>query len=360
MPHDLPGPIWNDLKPAVHAAICRFLQAAPKAAPVPSHHEEQPDGAVIPVDPSEMQAATELGPDGKEWAKTEAGYKHVESLMAKADGETRAPYWHGWALRGAFVAGAEGQEGRGAAPKDHELRELVNRLRDIAREFHGSQQLRERIAAEILPMRDSLAAPKAATGEPVHGDKLPPVGSRVFIRHGRDDDAHACTVTGYYAWSDLGGNKSLHRVFVRLVYEGTDTQQARMLCDCYPTAEAALAQAAPQQEAQEPALFVSAKQLAALTDPDDPDGEHGRYLPVRKTSKGLFTQALYTAPQPAPAPLSEREAFEAKFGVPGGVHWDVDGYVVNEDYLNSYLCNRFVGQWKAWQARAALAAQGGK
>lgn len=64
-------------------------------------------------------------------------------------------------------------------------------------------------------------------------------------------------------------------------------------------------QAAPQQEAQEPALFVSAKQLAALTDPDDPDGEHGRYLPVRKTTKGLFTQALYTAPQPAPAPLGD-------------------------------------------------------
>lgn len=57
-----------------------------------------------------------------------------------------------------------------------------------------------------------------------------------------------------------------------------------------------------QQEAQEPALFVSSKQLAALTDPDDPDGEHGRYLPVRKTTKGPFTQALYTAPQPAPAP----------------------------------------------------------
>ena len=63
-------------------------------------------------------------------------------------------------------------------------------------------------------------------------------------------------------------------------------------------------EAAPQQEAQEPALFVSAKQLAALTDPDDPDGEHGRYLPVRKTTKGLFTQALYTAPQPAPALLA--------------------------------------------------------
>lgn len=48
-----------------------------------------------------------------------------------------------------------------AAPKDHELRELVNRLRGIAIEFHNSQQLRERIAAEILPMRDALPAPKA-------------------------------------------------------------------------------------------------------------------------------------------------------------------------------------------------------
>lgn len=90
----------------------------------------------------------------------------------------------------------------------------------------------------------------AKAGEPVHGDVLPPVGSRVYIRHGRDNDAHACMVTGYYAWGDLGGDKRLHRVFVRLVYEGTDIQQARMLCDCYPTAEAALAQAAPQQEAQ--------------------------------------------------------------------------------------------------------------
>lgn len=33
MPHQLPGPIWNDLKPAVHAAICKFISAAP-AAPV--------------------------------------------------------------------------------------------------------------------------------------------------------------------------------------------------------------------------------------------------------------------------------------------------------------------------------------
>lgn len=32
MPHRLPGPIWNNLKPAVYAAVCKFLQVAPKAA----------------------------------------------------------------------------------------------------------------------------------------------------------------------------------------------------------------------------------------------------------------------------------------------------------------------------------------
>lgn len=31
-------------------------------------------------------------------------------------------------------------------PKDHQIRELVNQLRDIAIEYHGIQQLRERIA----------------------------------------------------------------------------------------------------------------------------------------------------------------------------------------------------------------------
>lgn len=81
--------------------------------------------------------------------------------------------------------------------------------------------------------------------DPVEGDQLPPIGSRVFIRHGRDDDAHACIVTGYYVWGDLKGDKRLHRVFVRMVYEGTQTQNARMLCDCYKTEAEALA-AAPQ------------------------------------------------------------------------------------------------------------------
>jgi hypothetical protein len=77
--------------------------------------------------------------------------------------------------------------------------------------------------------------------EPVEGDLMPAIGSRVFILHARDDLAHACTVTGFYVWADLGGSVNLHRVFVRLVYEGTNTPQARMLSGCWPTEAEALA-----------------------------------------------------------------------------------------------------------------------
>lgn len=92
--------------------------------------------------------------------------------------------------------------------------------------------------AELARLFPEPAVPKL---EPIEGDVLPAIGSRVFIRHGRDDAAHACTVTGYYAWGDLGGARHLHRLFVRLVYEGTDCAQARLLADCHLTAEAALA-----------------------------------------------------------------------------------------------------------------------
>lgn len=56
-----------------------------------------------------------------------------------------------------------------AAPvpmKDHQLRELVNELRDIAVEYHGTQQLRERIARTVrvamLQCSDSELQRKAA------------------------------------------------------------------------------------------------------------------------------------------------------------------------------------------------------
>lgn len=42
--------------------------------------------------------------------------------------------------------------------RDHEKRELVSRLTNVAVEFHGAQQLRARIAAEVLPAIESAVA----------------------------------------------------------------------------------------------------------------------------------------------------------------------------------------------------------
>lgn len=38
------------------------------------------------------------------------------------------------------------------AQKDHEIREAINQLRDVAVQFHAAQQLRERIAGIVLPL----------------------------------------------------------------------------------------------------------------------------------------------------------------------------------------------------------------
>jgi hypothetical protein len=59
---------------------------------------------------SEAQSNT-TGPDGHEWAKTEAGYEFVTSMIPRAYDKQNL-MWHGWALREAFVAGAEWQEKR--------------------------------------------------------------------------------------------------------------------------------------------------------------------------------------------------------------------------------------------------------
>jgi hypothetical protein len=51
--------------------------------------------------------------------------------------------------------------------KDHEIRELVNQIRDIAIEYHGTQQLRERIAHVIH------AAMLKDGNSPAHSDCCP-------------------------------------------------------------------------------------------------------------------------------------------------------------------------------------------
>jgi hypothetical protein len=58
-----------------------------------------------------MSESKTTGPDGHEWAKTDAGYKFVNTMLTRADDKANL-MWHGWALREAFVAGAEWQEKR--------------------------------------------------------------------------------------------------------------------------------------------------------------------------------------------------------------------------------------------------------
>ena len=78
------------------------------------------------------------------------------------------------------------------------------------------------------------AAPAGVGGlEPVEGDLLPPVGSKVLIHLASPDAWVEHTVAGYYVWGDLGGNKHLHRVFVRVVSE-SGYPNARMLHEVRP------------------------------------------------------------------------------------------------------------------------------
>lgn len=46
--------------------------------------------------------------------------------------------------------------------KDHEKRELVNAVTKVARDYGQTQQLRERIAAQLLPPLDDAARTAAA------------------------------------------------------------------------------------------------------------------------------------------------------------------------------------------------------
>ncbi len=112
------------------------------------------------------------------------------------------------------------------------------------------------------------------------------------------------------------------------------------------------AEAAPQQEAQEPCGWTT-----GITWRLDTRLQSEQVIKITRDTqpKYGYTTPIYTAPQPAPAPLSEREAFEAWIKKDGG-DLGTFGTPPNMHYRNSAVNNA----WVAWQARAALAAQGGK
>ena len=68
----------------------------------------------------------------------------VTLVRPEDDERAEGAHWSGWSCQALYAAPPST-----AAMKDHQIRELVNELRDIAVEYHGTQQLRERIARTV-------------------------------------------------------------------------------------------------------------------------------------------------------------------------------------------------------------------
>ncbi|RMX06739.1 hypothetical protein D8I35_09565 [Corticibacter populi] len=84
-----------------------------------------------------------------------------------------------------------------------------------------------------------------------------------------------------------------------LLLENALSELIDKICDGLDSGDLlADARAASKALDAEPVLYVSKEQLEAHSDPDETDGQGGRYLPARKTPAGKFTQSLYAGQPP--------------------------------------------------------------
>ena len=96
---------------------------------------------------------------------------------------------------------------------------------------YSDKEDRDKCVAELLK-----PAAELPPMNPVEGDKLPPIGGKVFIHLSSSDSWVEHTVAGYYVWNDLQGDTTLHRVFVR-VRDSAGYLNARLLKDIRLSAE---------------------------------------------------------------------------------------------------------------------------
>lgn len=68
----------------------------------------------------------------------------VTLVRPEDDERAEGAHWSGWSCQALYAAPPAP-----VSMKDHQIRELVNELRDIAVDYHGTQQLRERISRAI-------------------------------------------------------------------------------------------------------------------------------------------------------------------------------------------------------------------
>lgn len=125
--------------------------------------------------------------------------------------------------------------------KDHQIAQIVNQLRDIAIEFGGTQQLRERIAVVIVPM---LKAQQPATPEPVKATPYNPTEEMRWAMKRIDPalSSEQCRALWSAAWSAAPSTHPAPSVpddvvrdaisTVREHYRGTDWgKAAESICD---------------------------------------------------------------------------------------------------------------------------------
>ncbi|MDT7355350.1 DUF551 domain-containing protein [Citrobacter freundii] len=89
------------------------------------------------------------------------------------------------------------------AMKDHQIRELVNDLRDIAIEYHGTQQLREHIARTVrAAMLQAGNSPVTPDGWIPVSERMPEDGEHAIVFHPRDGVMQITFFFAYGKWWD--------------------------------------------------------------------------------------------------------------------------------------------------------------
>ena len=98
----------------------------------------------------------------------------------------------------------------------------------------GPSEFAQEAVGKIVAAHNRTSPQAREPLEPVEGDLLPAIGSKVLIHLARQDEWVEHTVAGYYVWGDLDGRENRrHRVFVR-VFSADGILNARMLCDVRP------------------------------------------------------------------------------------------------------------------------------
>lgn len=132
------------------------------------------------------------------WLWSHRKHPSEVSLVRPEDDErAEGAHWSGWSCQALYAA-----QPASAAMKDHQIRELVNELRDIAVEYHGTQQLRERIARTIRAAMLQGAEPVSDRDELPDGwvacsERMPKKGQEVLCTDQFENYETALYDTGY-------------------------------------------------------------------------------------------------------------------------------------------------------------------